>query len=191
MSEDPDGFAHDEETYAKSIAPDGVEAGERLEDPWQLLIGDTDACVEHVDSDALSYVTTAKEYPTSRSGVLDRVTHQIAEYGTEKQVMAHRGCGRRDHPNLDSLSRGDLLACTACLSEQWLDGDGRERHLLALLVEKKRAKKLIELFGHTVNAVLAQLQQAQLGFRANADTQALMDALNDLDRLPQVVSRDG
>jgi hypothetical protein len=46
-------------------------------------------------------------------------------------------------------------------------------------------------FGEAIDGNQARLQLAELGFRPNADTDKFVTALDDLEWLPEIVTRDG
>jgi len=79
---------HDEESDTQSIAWYGVKAGEGLEHPGHLFARNSDSRVIHVDPNTRTDVPAAKKDPTSWLGVLDCVTEQIAQGGTEQQAVA-------------------------------------------------------------------------------------------------------
>jgi hypothetical protein len=60
-----------------------------------------------------------------------------------------------------------------------------------MFAESKRGKQLVELLLKPVDSALTGPQQAQLGIGPNSKAKKLVSALKDLQRLPQIVARDG
>ncbi len=71
-------------------------------------------------------------------------------------------------------------------------GSNRNRcqlYPLRVLAEPEGGEQLIKLIPQPIDGALTGPQQAQLGFRSNAETQQLVRALDDLKWLPEIVSR--
>ena len=88
MTQDSERLPHDDETDAETVALCGIKPSERFEDPRNLFDGNTNAGVVHVDPDLRTGAPAANKDATSRLGVLDRITHQIAQGSAEKQAIA-------------------------------------------------------------------------------------------------------
>jgi hypothetical protein len=58
-----------------------------------------------------------------------------------------------------------------------------------VVAEPEGGEQLIKLIPQPIDGALTGPQQAQLGFRSNAETQQLVRALDDLKWLPEIVSR--
>jgi hypothetical protein len=103
VSQNSDSLAHDEEADAQTIASRRTKTGEGMEHSGQLVLGDTDSGVIHVNTDALAGVTATEEDAATGLRVLDSVADQVAQNGTEKQRVAlDRGAGR-GRANADPL----------------------------------------------------------------------------------------
>src|SRR4029077_2154844 len=103
MSQNSDRLAHDEEADAQTVVSRRINAGKRLKHSRNLVAGDTDSRVIHVNTDVHTSVTASDEDTATRLRVLDGIADQVAQNGAEKQRVAlNRGAGR-DHTNADSL----------------------------------------------------------------------------------------
>jgi hypothetical protein len=81
-------LAHDEEADAQAIVSRGMETSECLEHSRNLVPGDTDSGVIHVNTDVRANVTAADENAAPGLRVLDGVADQVSQNGTEKQRIA-------------------------------------------------------------------------------------------------------
>ena len=87
MTQNCEGLPHDEETDAETVTLCGIKPSERFEYPRNLLVGNSNARVVHVDTDFRTRASAAEKDATSRLSVLDRIAHQIAQGGAEKQAI--------------------------------------------------------------------------------------------------------
>ena len=103
VSQNSDSLAHDEEADAQTVASRRTKTGEGMEHSRQLVFGDTDSGVIHVNTDALAGVTATEEDAATGLRVLDSVADQVAQNGTEKQCIALNRRAGRDRTNADSV----------------------------------------------------------------------------------------
>ena len=125
VSQNSDSLAHDEEADAQTVASRRTKTGEGMEHSGQLVLGDTDSGVIHVNTDALAGVTATEEDAATRLRVLDSVADQVAQNGTEKQRVAlNRGAGR-GRANADPLPLSRNCNLTSSLFQQGPDSHRR------------------------------------------------------------------
>jgi hypothetical protein len=60
--------------------------------------------------------------------------------------------------------------------------------MLTMIADTKRIQQLIKLLGHPVDGVLAYPEQSPFGASTKPTIEAVVDVLNDLERLPKVVA---
>ena len=95
VSQNADRLTDDEEADAETIVAPWIKAGEGLEYPSHLVLGNTDPSVIHVNTCASTGLTTPQENAATRLCVFDGVADQVAQNGAEKQRVAlDRGAGR-------------------------------------------------------------------------------------------------
>src|ERR1700747_2934549 len=87
MTQDSERLPHDDETDAETVTLCGFKPSERFEYPRNLFAGNSHAGVANVDPDFRTRAPSANKDAASRLGVLDRITHQIAQGSAEKQAI--------------------------------------------------------------------------------------------------------
>ncbi|MGY3617821.1 hypothetical protein ACVJGD_004017 [Bradyrhizobium sp. USDA 10063] len=191
MSEHGDGPSHDQQADAKPVTLRRVEASEGFEDFRYLLGGNTDPRIEYIDAYAVSHVTAPQKDTATRFRELYRIADQIAENRAEKNGIAHdRGCGGHQS-NLNSLLQGGPFILPIDLAQQRSNVYGHHLHALPMLVKTQGVQQLIELFCQSIDGALAQPQQVQFRLCPGAVAEAIVNALDNLERLTKVVTGHG
>jgi len=156
-----------------------------------LLTRDTDARVANVDAHVLARTATANENPAFRFGIFYSVADQIPEDAIEKHRIAHDGRASGAHTDVNPLLQRAFLIFLASLPKQRFECDGRESHLLGMLIEARSPQQLIELPIEAVDCVLTRLQQILFGFGPNADAEKFVGVLDNLQWLSKIVASHG
>jgi hypothetical protein len=115
MTQNSERLPHDEETDAETVALWGIKSSERFEDPRNLIVGNSNAGVVHVDPDLRTGAPAANKDATSRLSVLDRITHQIAQGGAEKQTITEHDSVAGNRVDGYSLAQSGMFVLAASL----------------------------------------------------------------------------
>jgi hypothetical protein len=115
MTQDSERLPHDDETDAETVTLCGFKPSERFEYPWNLFTGNSNAGVVNVDPDFRTGAPAANKDATSRLGVLDRITHQIAQGSAEKQAIAEHDNVAGNRMDGYSLAQRGMFVLAASL----------------------------------------------------------------------------
>ena len=77
MSQDPESLSNYEEANSETLAPLRIEAGERIEDLRDLLTGNANSGVVHIDANARTEPPASHQDAPTRLGISDRIADQI------------------------------------------------------------------------------------------------------------------
>jgi hypothetical protein len=115
MTQDSECLPHDEETDTRAAALCGIKPSERLEDPRNLFVGNSNARVVHVDPDFRTQAPAAEKDATSRLSVFDRIAQQVAQCCPEKQAITEYSGVAENRVDGYSLAKGSMFVLTASL----------------------------------------------------------------------------
>jgi hypothetical protein len=115
MPQNPERLSDDEETDAETVALCGIKSSERFEDPPNLFGGNSNASVVHVDPNFRAGAPATNKDATSRLGVFDRITHQIAQGGAQKQAISEHGNVAGNRVDGYSLAQRGMFVLAASL----------------------------------------------------------------------------
>jgi hypothetical protein len=191
VAQNSERLAHDEETDAQTVALGGVKASESLEDFRNLVTRNSSARVVHVDPDAQTGMPAANKDAASRLGVLDRIADQIAQGGAKKQAFAQYRGVAGNHVDAYALAQRSLLILAASLPEHLMDAYRHELEALRRFSDAQRSQDLLQLILEPVDRVLTGPQTSQFGARSDSEPKEFVSALDDLERLPKIVTGYG
>jgi len=184
-------LAHDEETDAQTVALCGIKPGERFEYLRNLSIGNSYACVVHVDPDFRSGAPASKKDATSRLRILDGIAHQIAQRGAEEQTITEHGHAARNRTDGYSLAEREMFVLAASLPQDLPDAYWPKLEALRTFPNAHSHQELVQLLLEPVNRDLTGMQTSQFGTRSDSKAKQFVSTLDDLEWLAKVVAGHG
>jgi hypothetical protein len=190
VAQNSDRLPHDEESDAQAVAWCGIKAGEGLEDPGHLFAGNSNTRIVHIDPDTRTGVPAAKKDPSPRLCVFDRVTDQIAQGRTKQQAIAQYRDVAGNGAEADALAQRSVCVLAASLPQDLMNAYRSQFEMPRAFLDAQRSQDLLQSCVKPVNRILTGPQTSQFGARSHPKPEQLVSALNDLEWLSKIVTRD-
>ena len=185
-------FAHDGQPQpepALAFAHGVIDLMKFVKDRVELIGGDADAGIPHLDPHHRAVVAAAQQDAPLGRGVFDRIGDQIAQHHFDQARIAAQHGRARDHPQCDRLRLGQRLEFGPQPFEQVDDGKGRGADLQHAGLDLVDVEQRIQHPRHRIQQQPKSPDQILRLSIGDAVQQHVLDQGKRLQRLAQIMAR--